>query len=76
MCPDYQIGLNETRLGIIPPIFLQASMRNTISKREAEKSLILGTLYTTDDALRVGFRLLLFNKPKIIKSKIISDWID
>lgn len=55
MCPDYKIGLNETRLGINAPIFLRATMRNTISQREAEKALVLGILYSTDEALKVSF---------------------
>ncbi|XP_037046690.1 enoyl-CoA delta isomerase 1, mitochondrial-like [Bradysia coprophila] len=54
MCPNYNIGLNETRLGIVAPIFLRASLRNTISQREAEKALTFGTLYSTDKALRIG----------------------
>jgi len=54
MVPDYKIGLNETRLGMIAPIFLRASLRNTISNREAEKALTLGTLYNTDEALQIG----------------------
>jgi len=54
MCPDYQIGLNETRLGIVAPINLRDSMRNTISNREAEKALTLGTLYSTEEALKIG----------------------
>lgn len=54
MCPGYKIGLNETQLGIVAPIFLCASLRNTISQREAEKALTFGTLYDTDEALRVS----------------------
>lgn len=54
MCPNYKIGLNETQLGIVAPIFLRASMRNTISQREAEKALTFGTLYNSDEALRIG----------------------
>lgn len=55
MCPDFKIGLNETRLGLVVPKFLSASMRNTISKREAEKALTLGTLYSTEEARKVSF---------------------
>ncbi|XP_058820011.1 enoyl-CoA delta isomerase 1, mitochondrial-like [Topomyia yanbarensis] len=54
MCPNYTIGLNETQLGIVAPTWFQASMRNTISRRDAELALTLGTLFTTDEALKVG----------------------
>lgn len=56
MCSNsnYKIGLNETRIGISIPIFLCSSLRNTLTKREAEKALTLGTLYNTDEALKIG----------------------
>lgn len=54
MCQNYTIGLNETRLGIVAPTWFMASMRNTISRRDAELALTLGTLFTTDEALKVG----------------------
>lgn len=54
MCQNYTIGLNETRLGIVAPSWFMASMCNTISRRDAELALTLGTLFTTDEALKVG----------------------
>ncbi|KAG4066931.1 hypothetical protein HA402_007679 [Bradysia odoriphaga] len=54
MCSNYKIGLNETRIGMIIPIFLCSSLRNTLSQRETEKALTLGTLYNTDEALKIG----------------------
>lgn len=54
MLPKLTIGLNETRLGIIAPRWFQSSMRNVISVREAEKALTLGTMFSTDDALKIG----------------------
>ncbi|XP_058449512.1 enoyl-CoA delta isomerase 1, mitochondrial-like [Malaya genurostris] len=54
MCPNYTIGLNETQLGIVAPSWFQAAMRNTISRRDAELALTLGTLFSTDEALKVG----------------------
>ena len=54
MCPNYTIGLNETQLGIVAPTWFQASLRNTISRRESELALTLGKMYTTDEALKVG----------------------
>lgn len=52
MCPKYIIGLNETRVSLVAPLWVQASMRNVLTTREAEKALLLGTLYTTDEALK------------------------
>lgn len=54
MCQNYTIGLNETKLGIVAPTWFQASMRNTLSRRDSELALTLGTLFTTDEALKVG----------------------
>lgn len=54
MCPKLTIGLNETRLGIVAPEWFQASMRNVLSARESEKALTLGTMFSTDEALKVG----------------------
>jgi Delta3-Delta2-enoyl-CoA isomerase len=54
MLPKFTIGLNETQLGIVAPTWFMATMKNTIASREAEKALTLGTLFTTDEALRIG----------------------
>lgn len=54
MCPKLTIGLNETRLGIVAPVWFQASMRNVISIRDTEKALTLGTMFSTDEALKIG----------------------
>lgn len=54
MCQNYTIGLNETKLGIVAPTWFQASMRNTMSRRDSELALTLGTLFTTEEALKVG----------------------
>lgn len=54
MCPNFTIGLNETRLGIVAPAWFQTSMRNVIPIRQAEKALTLGTLFATDEALQIG----------------------
>lgn len=54
MCPKNTIGLNETQLGIVAPWWFMVSMKNTISPRQAEMALTLGTLFKTDEALRIG----------------------
>lgn len=54
MCPNLTIGLNETRLGIMAPSWFQASMRNVLSVRDTEKALTLGSMFKTDEALKIG----------------------
>lgn len=54
MCPKLTIGLNETRLGLVAPDWFQTSMRNVLSARETEKALTLGTMFSTDEALKIG----------------------
>lgn len=54
MLPNFTIGLNETRLGIMAPAFFEASYRNVLSSRDAELALTLGQLFTTDEALSNG----------------------
>lgn len=54
MLPKFTIGLNETQLGIMAPSWFIATMKNTVSPRVAEGALTAGTLFTTDEALRVG----------------------
>jgi len=51
---NYTIGLNETLLGIVAPFWFVDTMRNVISQRHCEKSLQLGTMYTSADALKIG----------------------
>lgn len=54
MVPNYRIGLNEVHLGIPVPFMVQAAMRNVLSTRRAELALTLGTLFTTDEAFKIG----------------------
>lgn len=54
MLPNYTIGLNETQLGIVAPWWFMATMKNTISPRQAELALTLGKLFKTDEALKIG----------------------
>lgn len=53
MCPNFVIGLNETQVGIIAPPWLVDVFYNTISRREAERALIAGKLFSTDEAFKV-----------------------
>jgi len=54
MLPNFVIGLNEAPVGIVPPVFIMDSMRATVSSRQAEMALIIGTLFTTEEALKIG----------------------
>lgn len=54
MCPKFTIGLNETKLGIVAPWWFMNTMKNCISHREAEMALTLGTMFTTEEALKIG----------------------
>jgi Delta3-Delta2-enoyl-CoA isomerase len=48
------IGLNETRIGIVPPFWFVDAMVNTVGYRRAESLCQLGTLCTPGEALRCG----------------------
>lgn len=50
----YNIGLNETALGIVAPKWFMDTMCNTIPKREAEYALTTARMFNTDEALKVG----------------------
>jgi 3,2-trans-enoyl-CoA isomerase len=50
----FNIGLNETKLGLVAPPWFAKPFIDCIGHREAEKALYLGTLYPVDDALKVG----------------------
>lgn len=52
--PNYAIGLNETKLGIVAPKWFQDTMVAVIGQRKAEVSLTTGKMYTTDEALKIG----------------------
>ncbi|CAB3382572.1 Hypothetical predicted protein [Cloeon dipterum] len=54
MCPNYSIGLNETKLGIVAPKWFMSSMLGAIPYREAELALTSGRMFSTDEALKIG----------------------
>ncbi|XP_062706994.1 enoyl-CoA delta isomerase 1, mitochondrial-like [Aedes albopictus] len=54
MCNNFNIGLNETQLGLAVPPWLQGTMRQTIGTREAEIHCIKGTMFNSQDALKIG----------------------
>jgi len=52
--PAPLIGLNEAKFGIAAPPFLGQLMLRTIGHRQGELALSLGTLFTPEQALKVG----------------------
>lgn len=54
MLPKFTIGLNETQLGIVAPLWFQATMKNTIPIRQAELALTQGRMFTAEQALNIG----------------------
>lgn len=54
MCDGFFIGLNETEVGIVAPIFLRMQMENIIGYRKTEQSLISGSMFTTQQARDIG----------------------
>lgn len=52
--PRYQVGLNETLLGIVAPFWFKDILVNTIGHRASERALQLGLLFPPAEALQVG----------------------
>lgn len=48
------IGLNESQFGIVAPPWMADLLLRTVGHRQAEKSLMLGTLYSAQDAMSIG----------------------
>jgi len=51
---NYTIGLNETKLGIVAPTWFKDTFVNTVGHRVAEGALQQGTLFSSEQALKVG----------------------
>lgn len=51
----FKFGLNETSLGMIPPLWLQAMTARTIGDRKAELHLGYSSMVTPEDALTIGY---------------------
>lgn len=60
MLPKFTIGLNETQLGIVAPSWFQAAMKNILPPRTTEMALTLGTMFTTEEAIKVSCLLNVF----------------
>ena len=51
----YQIGLNETRVGLIIPPVLQNAMARLVGPRIAEQMIVAGAMVDAEKALKIGF---------------------
>ncbi len=62
ICTDFRamvgkgnvIGLNESKFGLVAPLWLMDTYRATIGNRRAEMGMITGDLYTAEKALQLG----------------------
>ncbi|KAF4526463.1 hypothetical protein B566_EDAN014075 [Ephemera danica] len=52
--PQFNIGLNETKLGIVPPKWVSEMMMRAISRRQAELALVNGSLFTAEEAVQLA----------------------
>ena len=49
-----KIGLNEAAFGLVAPPWTAQMMVDTVGRRQGEKALSLGTIFTATEALRIG----------------------
>jgi len=52
--PKFQIGLNETKLGLVAPAWFVRPFEDCIGRRNSEKLLYLGALIKSNEALKIG----------------------
>lgn len=55
MLNGFKIGLNETQLGIALPEVAVEATKNILSPRQTEMALTMGTLFSTEEAFKIGF---------------------
>ncbi|XP_068100447.1 enoyl-CoA delta isomerase 1, mitochondrial isoform X2 [Hyperolius riggenbachi] len=66
--PKFAIGLNETQLGIVAPFWFKDTMVNIVGYRVAERSLQLGQMYSSPDALKNGLVDQLVPEDKVLST--------
>uniref|UniRef100_A0A1L8EI30 Enoyl-CoA delta isomerase 1, mitochondrial n=1 Tax=Haematobia irritans TaxID=7368 RepID=A0A1L8EI30_HAEIR len=54
MLPNFTIGLNETRLGIVAPKWFMSTFCNVLPRRVAEMALTQGKMFSSEEALKSG----------------------
>lgn len=67
-----RIGLNEAQFGLVAPFFLSETFRGCLDNRKAEMALQLGTLFTAEEALKVGLVDDLADTREEVMKKCIS----
>lgn len=50
----YRIGLNETSIGMVAPVWVQQLLIDVIGKRQAVQAVLSSTLFTTEEAFTMG----------------------
>ncbi|XP_067912254.1 enoyl-CoA delta isomerase 1, mitochondrial [Heterodontus francisci] len=75
--PKYQMGLNETKLGIVAPFWFKDTMINIVGRRVTEHSLQLGLMYSASEALKIGLVDQLVPQDKIMTTalSVMSEWL-
>ncbi|XP_062875119.1 enoyl-CoA delta isomerase 1, mitochondrial [Trichomycterus rosablanca] len=75
--PRYNIGLNETQLGIVAPFWFKDTIVNTVGHRTAELSLQYGIMYSSTDALKIGLVDQLVPEEKILTTatETMTRWL-
>ena len=69
---QYRIGLNESALGIAAPVWVQQLMIDVIGRRQATQALLSSTLFTTEEAFRIGLIDEMATDPRDAVSKAES----
>lgn len=54
MVENYKIGINEILVGVTVPRIIVELMKTIIAAKEAERTLLFGTIYSAQDALKIG----------------------
>ncbi|PIK57072.1 putative enoyl-CoA delta isomerase 1, mitochondrial isoform X1 [Apostichopus japonicus] len=73
----YGIGLNETKVGIVAPIWMKNTMQNVIGFRETDRALQEGKLFTPPQAKEIGLVDVVAPMDQIIPScrDFIKDYL-
>jgi len=56
MMKGKMIGLNETMLGLVAPLFFVGMYSSVLGNHRAELALALGTMFSSEDAFKYGER--------------------
>lgn len=54
MVENYKIGINEILVGVTVPRLIVKLMKTILELKNAERTLLLGTIYSSQDALNIG----------------------